>query len=371
MRGDIETNLAARHKKFQEAALYNSTSTRFKQVCIANGRMGIEFPLDARLAVLVASLALLTSIAGLAAPKFVYGPDLHLHKALVPNDAVNVAIGLPVLLLALQLSHGAPLRRGSVGSSAVLAGQLLWPGALFYFAYNFAIYFLTGLLDLVRRRGAGSFVADHEGLRVLAVLLHGLLSVLSAWSLVRLLLRLYEAEELVSLGSRLMQEVSVGVQRWSGAVLALMGGGFALRAVGELCRLFRIYHEIRHSVDPSFTLDVSEIALNISDLVFSPFWLLGGVLLLLGRPLGALLAVALLYSVTMLFMALVAVLLVQPLLISAEETRINLQHDGYHDAAIVAAMSSLTLVPLMLFVNGVMAVSRHVGKEKYFERKVA
>lgn len=101
---------------------------------------------------LVAALMIAASVAGLVLGSAgLYGADpktaLGVREAeaglLVPGllgqDAFNLVVGLPILLGSMWLA-----RRGS------LAGLLLWPGALFYALYAYAIYLLgapfTGLV---------------------------------------------------------------------------------------------------------------------------------------------------------------------------------------------------------------------------------
>jgi hypothetical protein len=94
------------------------------------------------LTLVVAALVALVSAAGLAlGPAGLYGVDPKAAAGIVASaagvlvpgfrahDGFNLAVGLPVLLGALWLA-----RRGS------LAGLLLWPGALFYVLYTYALY---------------------------------------------------------------------------------------------------------------------------------------------------------------------------------------------------------------------------------------
>lgn len=71
------------------------------------------------------------SIIGLASPDLMY-PSAELRLALLPNDALNLALGVPVLLIALWLAQ-----RGR------LTGLLMWPGGLFYVLYTY-LYYLIG-----------------------------------------------------------------------------------------------------------------------------------------------------------------------------------------------------------------------------------
>lgn len=81
---------------------------------------------------LVAALMTITSVAGLLLGAAVlYDVDAKLLPAFVGQDALNLLVGLPLLLGSMWLT-----RRGS------LIGLLLWPGALFYVLYDYGYYLL-------------------------------------------------------------------------------------------------------------------------------------------------------------------------------------------------------------------------------------
>ena len=91
---------------------------------------------DLRLAyiasLLIAVVMTAVSLAGLVYWDRVYpGIEAKMLPLFVGQDALNLVVGLPVLLGSLVLA-----RRGS------LIGLLLWPGALFYVAYDYGYYVL-------------------------------------------------------------------------------------------------------------------------------------------------------------------------------------------------------------------------------------
>jgi hypothetical protein len=98
------------------------------------GSAGLPITYDLRL-VSAASLVLAALVAGVSAaglvlaPTGLYGDDPSLVAVFAGQDAANLVVGLPVLLGALWLA-----RRGS------LTGLLLWPGALYYVLYTYALY---------------------------------------------------------------------------------------------------------------------------------------------------------------------------------------------------------------------------------------
>ena len=80
----------------------------------------------------IAILMTLTSLVGVIAFRDVYAAvDPSLTPLLIAQDALNIVIGLPLLMGSMWLAH----RRSLIGS-------LLWPGALFYVLYDYAYYVL-------------------------------------------------------------------------------------------------------------------------------------------------------------------------------------------------------------------------------------
>lgn len=108
------------------------------------------------LSIAVLFLSAVASLAGFFFPDTFY-PSEELRRSLFSNDIVNLLFGLPLLWAAQMLT-----RRGR------LIGLLFWPGALFYISYNSIAY---------------TFALPTGWLR----LLYLLLSVLSIWTIIRLL----------------------------------------------------------------------------------------------------------------------------------------------------------------------------------------
>ena len=80
------------------------------------------------LSLLIAILMTVASVAGLFARASIY-PTEELVQSFVPNDVVNLFIGLPILLGSMYLAwHGK------------LVGLLCWPGALFFVTYTYLAY---------------------------------------------------------------------------------------------------------------------------------------------------------------------------------------------------------------------------------------
>lgn len=81
--------------------------------------------------VIAALMTFASAYALLEWPRVYAGSEPDLVPLLVGQDALNLVVGLPLLIGAMALA-----RRGS------LAGLVLWPGALFYVAYDYGYYVL-------------------------------------------------------------------------------------------------------------------------------------------------------------------------------------------------------------------------------------
>ena len=78
--------------------------------------------------IICAILMTTVSLGGLLVPTFFY-PTIELIQTFVPNDVVNLLLGLPILLGSMWLTrHGK------------LIGLLFWPGALWYIVYNYIAF---------------------------------------------------------------------------------------------------------------------------------------------------------------------------------------------------------------------------------------
>jgi len=77
---------------------------------------------------LVAFIMIITAGTSILYRSVIY-PTEKLMVSFVSTDAVNLVLGLPILLITMWLSH-----RGK------LIGLLCWPGALFYVLYTYTTY---------------------------------------------------------------------------------------------------------------------------------------------------------------------------------------------------------------------------------------
>ncbi len=252
--------------------------------------------LPERLSLLIVLLMAAASLAGLLFPTVVYPSD-ELRRAFLANDVVNLSIGLPILLGSLWSA-----RRGS------LTGLLFWPGALFFATYNYAAY--TVAMPFTWQ--ATLFLA---------------LVILSVAIISQLLARI-NAE---AVKTRLQGKV---FERLSGGVLAGFGLLFFLMAVGKVVSHF----------NGQTVLPWPEISVQIADLLITPCWVVGGILLWRKQALGYVCGAGLLFQASMLFVGLLVFFILQPIVTSAPFP--------IDDFVVIFVMGLFCFVPFVLFVRG-------------------
>lgn len=249
-----------------------------------------------------AGLMALASFAGLFRPQVVY-PTAELVQAFQPNDLVNLALGVPILLLVLYFSW-----RGK------LWGLLCWPGALLFVLYNYIAYTF--------------------GLPVSWVFfLHLGLAILSGYTLVGLLGRLNGRAILHRLSGRVPE-------KFGGGILAGLGLLSILRDVGVLAG----------ALLQATPISQADLGVLVADFVITPLWILGGIQLLRGRRFGYLAGLGLLFQASLLFVGLIAFLLLQPVLTAAPL--------AVMDILVVAGMGLVCFVPWALFLLAALRADR-------------
>jgi len=251
---------------------------------------------------LIAVLMVVASAGGLLYQNYVY-PNDELLNAFVPNDAVNLVIGLPILLASMWFT-----RRGR------LIGLLMWPGALFYVFYTYVVYVFSMPFGL-------------------AYVLHLVLFTLSGYAMAVLTARI----EGKKVQDRLVGTVA---ERVGGGVLA----GFGLLF---LVRVTAIYVS---AILNQTTIPTTELALNAADFLISPAFILGGVLLWRREVFGYVSGLGLLFQASMLFIGLIAVLMLQPFITNVQFVLV--------DVVVVFVMGMICFIPFILFVRGVAVRTR-------------
>jgi len=251
--------------------------------------------------ILIAILMTIASLAGFVSRAIIY-PTEELVQSFIPNDVVNIFIGLPILLGSMWLT-----RRGK------LVGPLFWIGSLFFVFYNYISYIFAAPLTW-------------------AFLLFLSLAVLSSYTFISLITSID--------GENVSQRLRGAVpEKFAGGVLAGLGLLFILRVVGILTG------EIFNGTD----IPRTELAVNIADFFISPAWIIGGIQLWRRQTFGYVTGLGLLFQGSMLFIALIIFLLLQPLLTSAPFAIV--------DVIVVFVMGLICFIPFGLFVRGVVANS--------------
>jgi len=249
------------------------------------------------LSLFIAILMLIASAVGLQYNTIVY-PTEELVQAFMSNDVVNLLVGLPILLGSMWLTW-----RGK------LIGLLCWPGALFFVTYNYIAYVFAMPLNWL-------------------FILHLALVALSIYTLIGLLAKMD--------GSLLQQRLAGKVpERFGGGVLAGLGILFLLRGLGVLVG----------AISNGTTLPETELAVNIADSLTIPAWVIGGILLWRRKAFGYVTGLGLLFQGSMLFIALIIFLLLQPILTSAPF--------AVADVIVIFVMGLICFIPFALFARGV------------------
>jgi hypothetical protein len=246
---------------------------------------------------LLAILIIIASTVSLLSPREIY-PTEDLLQSFFASDAVNLMVGLPVLLGSLWLAW-----RGK------LIGLLLWPGALMFILYTYMAYIFSVPLSWYY------------------VLLLSLVAI-SAYTLIGLAASI----DTTAVGQRLYGAVP---ERLSGAVLLLFGAFVFLR----------VFVVINNAVANPLSISASELTILPADFLISPAWIIGGILLWQRKPLGYVAGLGLLFQASMLFIGLIAVLLLQPLFTQSAFDFIAV--------ITVALMGLVCSIPFGLFLRGV------------------
>jgi hypothetical protein len=240
----------------------------------------------------------LMSLLGLLFPERLYTTE-PIFQSYYPNDAINLLLGLTILLCSMWLTN-----RGR------LVGLLFWPGALLFIIYNYIAYVIGRPIDI--------FTAAHFALVLI-----------SAYTLFDLVRRI---------DSNIVKDQLAGTvtEKLAGWFLLLFGVLFILRAINIF-----VGARLNQTVLPP-----TEIGVSIADIVISILWIIGGILLLRTKPLGYTMGLGLLFAASMLFVGLIVLLIIQPALTAVPFSPI--------DIVVVAAMGLILSIPFILFLRGVL-----------------
>ena len=246
-------------------------------------------------------IVLLTAIAALGGIFYtdtIY-PTEELGQSFVANDVVTLFLGLPILLISMWLT-----RRGK------LVGLLFWPGAIFYGLYNYTIYLFGAPL-----------------------------TVMYPFYLAIVTLSIYTTIGLVaSIAPAPVKQRIEGHVPVKGTAVPLIGLGllFILRALGLM----------GDAIANGTALSGPELGLLVADFIACAAWIIGGVMLWRQQALGFVTSTGLLFSTSMLFVGVIAVLLLQPLISGGALPIV--------DIAVLFIMGLICFVPFVLNLRGVL-----------------
>lgn len=244
------------------------------------------------LSVVLALALAVTSLAGILQPGMLY-PSETTRAAFMPNDVINLALGVPALLLVMALA----------GRSRPIA-QLLWPGAALFVSYNALAYCVA--------------------LSASPFLLLYLAELLLSLAIVFLLVRALDAQTV-------MERVGGGIhEKLAGWVLLIMGLLILIRNLGV--------------VTSSAALEPSEIGVLAADMLSIIAWVGAGVALVGRKRLGYRIGPAVLFQASLLFLSLLVVMAIQPAFGGAAYTVV--------DFVVIALMSLVCWVPFGLQLRG-------------------
>lgn len=246
----------------------------------------------------IALLTAAASAAGLLRTDVIY-PSPELQQSFVANDMITLVLGLPLLLGSMWLAW-----RGH------FIGLLFWPGAIFYGLYNYLAYL---------------FGMPFTGLFVLYLVI----VVTSLYTLIVLLTSIDGPAVQARLGGHVPE-------RFAGGVLILLGTVFLLFAGSTLI----------NNLAGRAALPHSELAVFVADFFASPAWVIGGVLLWRRQPLGYVGGTGLLFSVSMLFIGVIGIVLLQAVMDGGPFLVVDL--------LVLVLMGTISIIPFGLYVRGIL-----------------
>jgi hypothetical protein len=251
---------------------------------------------------IVTLFMIIVSGSGLIFQSAIYPTD-ELQRTFVPNDVVNLLIGVPILLGSLWFTF-----RGK------LIGLLLWPGALLYVFYNYIAYLFAMPLNF------------------LYVLYLGLVTS-SAYTIIGLV----AAIDGSSTKNQLQSHVP---ERLAGGVIFSLGLLFLIRVIAMV--ILAVANET--------LIDRSDLSVLIADFMVSPAMIAGGILLWQQKALGYVSGTGLLFQLSMLFIGLIIFMVLQPVMTSEPFI--------LTDIIIVLIMGLVCFIPFGLFIRGVISTGR-------------
>ena len=237
------------------------------------------------------------SIAGILFRNEIYLTE-EIVNAFVPNDVVNLLVGLPTMIISLSLTR-----------KERFLGLLFWPGPLLYIIYNYLIYVLAMPLNF-------------------GFLIYLILVIASVYTLISLIKKID--------GKTVKKQLSGKVhEKLSSSVLFGLGLLFLFQAIGTM--ILALFDQT--------PIPSTELALHISDSILATALIIGGILLWQNKKVGYVAGLGLLFQVSSLFIGLIVFVIIQPLLTSLPFVLV--------DVVVIFIMGLISFIPLGLFIQGI------------------
>jgi hypothetical protein len=256
--------------------------------------------------IIVIVLLTADSLFSLLGPDRVYPTD-EMQRAFLANDFINLFMVALILLSILWFKPFDAVR-------ARLIGVLFLPGAMFYITYNAVAY----------------TVAFYPS----AIFLPNLLLVILSVSII---LHLLARTDTRPIQSRLKGVVR---ERLAGGVLITFGILFFLIAAVKWFG----------TLSGQAPIPRPEFAVKVADLLITPFWVAGGVMLWQRRSFGYLVGAGLLFQASMLFVSLLAFFIIQPILTPAPFL--------LTDFILILILGVICFIPLGIYFRAVLSTGR-------------
>lgn len=254
------------------------------------------------ISLIIAVMMIFASVGGIILQASIY-PTEEVRSNLMPNDIVNLFIGVPILLGSMWFAY----RRR-------LIGLLFWPGALLYVFYNYVVYLFAMPFNTF-------------------YLLYLSLVTLSVFTLIGLIANIDGS----SIKAQLYGHVP---ERLAGGVIFGLGLLFLIRVIAMMIL----------AITNDTAIDGIELAVLIADFLISPAMIVGGILLWRQKGLGYVSGTGLLFQTSMLFIGLIIFILLQPLITTADFLLV--------DMVVVFIMGLVCFIPFGLFIRGVISTSK-------------
>lgn len=245
--------------------------------------------------IIIAVLMSAACVIGVFFPESVY-PSEEWIKIFVPNDVINLALGLPALIVTMILA-----------AKGKIMGLLSWIGAVLYVLYNYVFYLLVAPF----------------GFLFLGYLLMVSLSLITV-------IGLSASIDIKDASARFEGKAPA---RFAAGVMVFLG----ILIIGRIANLV-----ISANVK-GLSIEMTEAALHIADFSIAvPLLLIGGVQLWRKKPFGYVSASPVLFMYTVLSLGLIAVMMIQ--------ARLSGTVVAAMDIVVVSIMVLICAIPYAFFV---------------------